>query len=223
MLERLNIKFHSLLDQYLLRLPPRAAAPYLTHVPVLLAAARWRPLEFVLEFGCGDNSTSAFLNLLLFPQLLRLQSYENDAAWAARIRNQVGPEPRLDLRLLDGAVSSVVKEVDLEQFDLIFIDDSITGEERSATIRAVAARRPRRAIVVVHDFEYYPYRVAARPFKHRFRFTGQNPNTGMLWNEAPLNIAHMHYLDQILRSIGGKESIDAWAAALSSINLAPSI
>lgn len=216
MINRLNIKLHSLLDQQLLDLPPRAEVPYLTHIPVLLNAAKWRKLESVVEFGCGDNSTSAFLNPSYFSDLKKLVSYENDAAWADRVRSKLNDDPRLDLRLVEGPVSSVVERVDLEQFDLIFIDDSITGEERSATISAVAAKRPRRAIVVVHDFEYYPYRVAARPFKHRFRFTGQNPNTGLLWNEAELDLSKLRELNQKLRSLGEKESVSAWAAVLSA-------
>ena len=184
MVARLINKFHALRDKHLLRLPPRAANPYLTHIPILLAAARWRPLRAVLEFGCGEISTPAFLDRRYFPQLRRLESYENNATWAERVRHQVGTEPRLNLHLLDGAVASFVDAMELEQFDLILIDDSVNSDERSATIRSVAAKRPVRPIVAVHDFEVPPYRAASRPFRHRFRFTALNPNTGLLWNDG---------------------------------------
>ena len=223
MFDRLLFKIHARIDRHLLHLPPRAKTPFLTHLPILLAAEQWLTLGSVLEFGCGDNSTLAFLKLNIFKNLLHLRSYENDAIWAERIQRQVGPEARLDLRLVEGAVSSIVREIDLEQFDLILIDDSVTGEDRAKTIRAVADKHPRRAIVVVHDFEYYPYRVAARPFKHCFRFTGQNPNTGLLWNDANLNFSQLRNLNKVLQKIGEKESLDAWVSAFSSIDLSTNI
>lgn len=217
MIARLINKFHVLRDRHVLRLPPRAANPYLTHIPILLAMARWRPLAAILEFGCGDISTRAFLDRRYFPKLQRLESYENDGAWAERLSHQIGTEPRLNLHLVDGKVASSVEAIDLEQFDLIFIDDSMTSEERSTTIRSVAAQHPRRAVVVVHDFECLSYRVAAQAFQHRFRFTGQNPNTGLLWNGAAINRSQLRALDRTLRSTGEKDDVAAWDVALSAI------
>ncbi len=217
MLTRLINRFHALRDRHVLCLPPRAANPYLTHIPILLSVSRWRPVKAVLEFGCGDISTRAFLDRSYFPQLQRLESYENDAAWAERLRNLIGHEPRLNLHLVDAAVASSVAALDLEQFDLIFIDDSVTGQERSATIRAVAAKCPRRAVVVIHDFEFLPYRVASRSFRHGYRFTGLNPNTGLLWNDATLAKSTLRTLDRTLRATGEKADVAAWHAALASI------
>ncbi|MEQ2005887.1 MAG: hypothetical protein ABMA26_03735 [Limisphaerales bacterium] len=214
MLKRLINKFHFLRDRYVLRQPIRAANPYLTHIPILLAVARWRPLTTVLEFGCGDISTRAFLDRRFFPALQRLESYENDAAWAEHLRSSIGNEPRLNLHCVEGAIVSSVDAIDLEQFDLIFIDDSKTGEERSATIRAVAAKRPHRAIVAVHDFECLDYRIASRSFRHRFRFTGLNPNTGLLWNEAAMQTSRLRALDRKLRATGEQADIASWEAAL---------
>jgi hypothetical protein len=217
MISRLVHRFHAFRDSKLLRIPPRAANPYQTHIPILFAVARWRPLASVLEFGCGDISTRAFLDRRYFQRLQRLESYENDAAWVERLRRQIGTEPRLNLHFVDGAIASSVDAIDLEQFDLIFIDDSMTGEERSATIQAVAVKRPRRAVVVIHDFEFLPYRIASRTFRHRFRFTGLNPNTGLLWNEAAIPKSQLCALDRMFRSTGEKDDVAAWAAAISSI------
>lgn len=217
MLTRLINKFHTLRDRHVLQLTPRAANPYLTHIPILLSVPRWRSVKAVLEFGCGDISTRAFLDRQYFPDLQRMESFENDAAWAERLRKQIGTEPRLNLHLVAGAVASSVAALDLEQFDLIFIDDSVTGQERSATIRAVAAKRPRRAVVVIHDFEFLPYRVASRSFRHGYRFAGLNPNTGMLWNEAAISKSQLRALDATLRSTGEKPDVAAWHDALNHL------
>jgi hypothetical protein len=215
MVARLLNKFHALWDQYVLCVPPRAANPYLTHIPILLAAARWQPLATILEFGCGDISTRTFLDHRFFPQLQRLESYENDTGWAERLRQQVGADPRLNLHFVPGSVASVVGAIDLEQFDLIFIDDSTTADARSATIRAVSTKRPRRPVVVVHDFELLTYRVATRAFRHRYRFTGLNPNTGVLWNEAALCKNQLRALDRLLRSAGEKPDAAEWSNTLA--------
>lgn len=113
-------------------------------------------------------------------------------------------------------VASTVNSIDLEQFDLIFIDDSMTGEERCATIRIVAEKQPRRAVVVVHDFEHLPYRTASRPFRHRYRFTGLNPNTGLLWNDDSIHESQLRSLDRRLRLVGEQPSVVAWDSVLSS-------
>ena len=111
MITRLINKFHVLRDRHVLRLPPRAANPYLTHIPILLGLARCRPVVSVLEFGCGEISTRAFLDRRYFPDLQCLESYENDAVWAERLQSQIGTEPRLDLHLVNGAVASAVTTV----------------------------------------------------------------------------------------------------------------
>src|SRR5262249_23667335 len=99
---------------------------------------------------------------------------------------------------------------------LILVDDSKNGDERSATIRAIAAKHPRWPIVVVHDFEFLPYRQAAKPFPYRHRLTGANPNTGVLWDQAPIREAQLRALDEILRLEGEKNEVAEWEAAISS-------
>ncbi len=216
MLSRFTHKFHSLRDKYILDIPPRAANPYLTHLPILLTAAQWRPLTAVLEFGSGEISTQTFLDRTCFPELVRLESYENDPQWAQCIKNHVGDDTRLHLHMVQGEMASAVNEVDLEAFDLIFIDDSTTAQLRSATIRAVATKQPQRAIVVIHDFECLAYRRAAHLFRHSFRFVGQNPNTGVAWNGNQLSRSQLQSLDRRLRRIGEKGDTVSWVAAIHS-------
>jgi len=211
-------RIHAFYDRKLLRVPPRATNPYLTHIPVLLSLPSWIRVRNVLEFGCGDFSTRTFLDRQYYPELQRIDSYENDSTWATHIRQQFGGDARLSVRFVDGAICDTVHSLNLEQYDLVFIDDSATGEERSATIRAVALQCPKRAIVVVHDFEYYPYRRASAAFRHRFRFTSLNPNTGLLWNDGPLAKSVMGRLNRVLRNSGEITNTDEWAETLRTAN-----
>ncbi len=215
MLARLASNFHVLRDRYLLRLPTRASNPYLTHIPILLAAERWWRIQRVLEFGCGEYSTRLFLDSRCFPQLQQLDSYENDPAWAERIREQLGANPLLKLHLVNGPVAKAVGEIDIEAFDLILIDDSTTGRERCNTIRAVAAAQPQTPIVIIHDFEYLPYRQAASSFRHRYRFTGINPNIGMVWNRAPVSRRSLQALNRTLRQKVQIPELDDWSSMLA--------
>jgi len=217
MLARLDSKFQELRDRYLLRLPARAQNPYLTHVPILLAAGHWWQIRRVLEFGCGEFSTKLFLDSRCFPELEQLQSYENDQQWAERVWELVGENPRLNLHLVDGPVANAVRGIDFESFDLILIDDSSSGRERCETIRAVAAAQPKRAIVIIHDFEYLPYRQAASSFRHRYRFTGMNPNIGMLWNGASVRRRSLRILNRTLRQNHQKSEFDDWSSILAQI------
>ena len=212
MLARLINNFHVLRDHYLLRLPARAPNPYLTHIPILMAAGRWWRIRRVLELGCGEFSTKLFLDMRCFPDLQQLDSYENDPAWAERIREQFGANPRLRLHLVEGLVAKAVEGVDIESFDLILIDDSSSGRERCDTIGAVAAAKPQRAIVIIHDFEFLPYRQAAGLFRHRYRFTGMNPNIGIAWNRAQVSRRSLQDLDRALRKNIHKPQFDDWSS-----------
>ncbi|HEX5875536.1 MAG TPA: hypothetical protein VFY60_12885 [Pyrinomonadaceae bacterium] len=163
---------------------PRAKNCYATHVPVLIGIARIREVRNVLEFGCGYYSTLTFLNAAVFPHLERLESVENDAAWAETI-NEIGKnDPRWTLNLVEGEISESVSTFDFEAFDLILIDDSETSDQRVRTIREFAKRPPHRPWIVIHDFEVEDYRRAASGFRQTHRFKAYNPNTGLLWSNT---------------------------------------
>jgi hypothetical protein len=163
---------------------PRARNDYATHVPILLGLARLREIKNVLEFGCGHYSTLTFLNRAAFPHLERLQSIENDAAWAETLHEVAQSDNRWSLNLHDGEISNSVENLDLELFDLILIDDSKTSTQRAATIRAIANKQPRRAWIAIHDYEVEEYRIAARGFKQRYVFKAYNPQTGLVCNNG---------------------------------------
>src|SRR6185295_18218708 len=105
---------------------PRALKDYATHIPILIGLARSREVRNVLEFGCGRYSTLTFLNASAFPHLERLNSIENDDSWAATIQEVAKGDDRWTLHIVNSEISESVRDLDLESFDLILIDDSKT-------------------------------------------------------------------------------------------------
>jgi predicted O-methyltransferase YrrM len=142
-----------------------------------------REIRSVLEFGCGYYSTLTFLNRTAFPHLERLQSIENDASWAETMQASVNDD-RWVLNLVTGEIADSVRDLDLEAFDLILIDDSKTSAQRASTIRAIAAKQTQCPWIVIHDFEVEEYRQAAIGFKQRHTFRAYNPHTGLVCNKT---------------------------------------
>jgi hypothetical protein len=157
----------------------------------------------VLEFGAGEGSTLAFLDRTCFPELETIVSLENDADWAQRVVAMAQGDPRLSLKIWRGHMAKAAAEQDLNAYDVIFIDDSRTIEDRSATIAAVAKRRPRRGVVVMHDFEILEYRYAALPFRRNYRVTGLSPNVGVAWNQGRVPKRPMRMLNRLLHGLPG--------------------
>lgn len=180
--------------------PGRHENPYATHIPALVGLGRLLELERVIELGCGQYSSLTLLDRAAFPRLAVLDSYDTDREWLEKVREMSG-DARVSLHHVDGAMAEAVPSLDLASCDLIFIDDSLTVEERSATIRSVTAARSSnpRLVAVVHDFENVEYREAASGFAHVFAFTSLNPNTGVMWDEAPLDPARLRRIDDLVR------------------------
>ena len=191
---------------------PRALNDYATHLPVLIGLARIREIRSVLEFGCGHYSTLTFLNHSAFPHLERLQSVENDAAWAQTM-HEATRDQRWRLQLVDGEIAESVSLLDLEAFDLILIDDSKTSAQRKATIRAVASRWPQRAWIVIHDYEVDEYRKAATGFKHRYTFRAYNPQTGLACNRAIDKMKRLRrFVNENSKTLE-PDNVDGWLTA----------
>jgi hypothetical protein len=179
-----------------LTLVPMAAEPVATHLPVLVALARIRKIRRVLEFGSGRYSTLAFLDRTAFPDLEALQSYENNAEWHAKITTMAGGDSRLNLIYVNSPVHEVVHLEPLRTYDLIFIDDSRSVRQRSATIRAVTAGKP--PLAVVHDFQTFAYRRAVHGFNQVFRFNALLPNTGIAWNDDSLTVEQLRVVKTLI-------------------------
>jgi len=192
-----RLRWHKL-KSVLHPLPIRARNDYATHVPVLIGLAALLRVERVLEFGCGNYSTKTFLNHAAFPDLLELQSVENDRTWAEQMRDAVGRDPRCVMNVVSGPISDAVGRFDLESFDLVLIDDSKDASERAATIRAVFDAGTERTWIVVHDYEVFDYQNATAGFERRFTFRGYNPHTGLVFNSTPQH--DFKALDKLIRT-----------------------
>ena len=198
-------------------LPPRARNDYATHVPVLIGVAGLRKIERVLELGCGDYSTKTFLNRAAFPHLKELHSVENDAAWAETIRDAFKHDTRCVVNVVSGAMCDAVSTLDLEAFDLIFVDDSTSAEQRTATITALSAVHPQDPWTVIHDYEVPDYQRAAAGFSHRFIFNAYNPQTGLVFNlrnERQSDLRQLNQRIKVNRHLLEPDDISGWLRVL---------
>jgi predicted O-methyltransferase YrrM len=130
-------------------LPP-SSDRYASHLLVLGALVEAHGVERVLELGAGDYSTPAFLAA---PGLTRLTSVENDPEWARKVTTD---DDRHEVLLVEGAIADHLPP--LEDYDLVFVDDSTSAYERARTIRAVLSQP--HPPVVIHDAEVPEYAAA---------------------------------------------------------------
>jgi predicted O-methyltransferase YrrM len=193
----LRARLHGFHRQFLdSRLPPRSTEPFATHVPALVALGVLIRVRRVLELGCGRYSTPAFLNQSAFPELERLDSYEDDPEWSRQVAETIGSDSRLKLHTLSSSIADAASCMCYDDYDLIFIDNSMLWTQRVATIREVATRCKPYSVIAIHDYEYPPYREAAASLPHRAEFRALNPVTGVLWGVSPLCCDRLRALDQ---------------------------
>src|SRR5215510_13473279 len=141
---------------------PRAEKDYATHVPILVGLANAVAIKKVLELGCGEFSTLTFLNRFVFPDLVQLDTFENDQFWLDRICELTGEDSRVTTNYADGDIDKVVQRINVDEYDLIFIDDSTSADQRARTIAEIASKQCK-ALVAIHDFEVHEYQKAASP------------------------------------------------------------
>ena len=180
-------------------LPQRAANPFATHLPVLLGLGRLFDIRRVLELGAGEYSTMTFLDRDIFPNVGEVRSLETDQVWRDSVATMAGGDERLCITVTGGSMRDAVVELDLSEFDLIFIDDSLNAADRSATIRQVAEMCGDRSLIAIHDFEVPEYRAAASSFVNRFVCTGLNPQTGLVWQRANIDVQTLKRLNEVLK------------------------
>jgi predicted O-methyltransferase YrrM len=210
---RLVVTWEKLTGKLVERQPE--ALSFATHIAVLTGLARINKIETVLELGCGRLSTLTFTNPEAFPHLKNLRTVENDAQWAKQIRPQVAADSRVEFVEYEGRIGSAIREMNLEKFDLIFIDDSMDADQRASTIVQVS-EKPGGAIVVMHDFENIIYRRASRRFENVYRFTALNPNTGVAWAGNRLERRLLRRLDKAIRqSEIAPNDITGWVRLLN--------
>lgn len=179
--------------------PARAQNQYATHLPILIGLARMVPVRRVLELGCGNHSTFTFLDRRAFPDLITLESLETDAAWARHIAEENRREPRLNLRLVEDPLETVLRQLPLNAYDLLLVDHSDKYEIRAATISFLANCAPGRTLVMLHDYEIPLYRRAARGFRHRFEFTAFTPSTCLACGHSPVRRGALRSLERAIK------------------------
>jgi hypothetical protein len=199
-----------------IRLAPRDAVPYATHLPVLVGLSSIVRPKVVVEFGSGTYSTLTFLNRAIFPSLESLISLEDDTAWYEKMKQLVAADKRASLRLVAGSVASRIASIAWSAVDLIFVDDS---EERGRSVTLNELSKHISSIpVVLHDYNSPRLRWATRTFERRYFFSIWNPQTCVLWNGNLPWDWHLKTLNAILRS-HRKVSVDdtaVWNETLSS-------
>jgi len=195
---------------------PRARNDYATHIPVLIGLARLRAITSVLEFGAGHYSTKIFLNRRAFPDLKVLDSYETDQNWRHVMSDFTNGDSRAKLHFVDGSMATALEAIDLENYDLIFVDDSESAAERVKTIKALCARRPQSSLVVIHDYEVPEYIKGAQVFRYRFSFRAFNPETGVVWERESRIREMLKQIDRVVKRHAQQlepDDVDGWLKA----------
>lgn len=205
---------------------PEHPESYATHQPILIGLARLTPIRRVLELGSGPFSSAMFLNRDAFPDLEALVSYEDVPEWRDKVLDAVGEDDRLDLRLVE-AVHDAASQAALgartmdhvDDFDLVFIDNSGRLRFRKRTMKAVGDMKPQRAVVVIHDFEWKLYRRAiTERFDNVALFDTFTPQTGVAWNGSVLNQAVVDALRAQVERLRTTDVTDTctWSRALAA-------
>lgn len=195
----------------------RSDEPYATHLPVLIAMAALRPIRQVLELGCGEFSTTLFLDRRAFPDLKRLVSVEDDPEWAENVRRRVGSDARLSLQVVEHIPESLPVGL-TSKADLILIDNGRTAPERAAVIDVVARQLIPGQLVAIHDYEVPAYSRAARAFGWQVGMFELNPATGLAGASEPAFVGDLKMTRRRLsrnRAVAPTD-VEGWARLLRS-------
>lgn len=222
---RNNVTFYRLRRRFVSRWlrykPNRSAIPFATHIPVLVGLSKIIQPSLILELGCGEYSTPTFLNKETFPSLEKLDSIETDADWRSRILNMVDDQ-RLTIVMAEHTVSKALlkPETPLEQYDLVFVDDSITVEARASTIQTLATFTQIKGVIVIHDFQQPEYQQAASNFQRHYNCNALNPSTGIVWNQNNVKKRQLRQINRLIRKNCRKlqpDDIEGWTEVFTRI------
>jgi predicted O-methyltransferase YrrM len=196
----------------------RSKNDYATHLPVLVGLAKATTIRSVLELGTGQYSTTTFLNRRIFSDLEILHSYENDVSWANSMRRVTEADSRATLNVVNGSIAAAMSGLDITDYDLVFVDDSLSADERVKTINTLRDSQPEISIIVIHDFEVPQYVQAAWAFRHRFAFKAYNPETGVVWQTGNKIADTLKRIDSIMKRNANSlepDDVDGWLRVLS--------
>lgn len=157
---------------------------YASHLPVLREIGRLLPIYSVLEFGMGHYSTPLFLDKEVFPSLRSLTSFETDLGWWESVRSSI-TDLRANLLYEQESIEDVIqRSLRLREYDLIFVDNGNSKEERIRAIEALMYRHPPN-LVVIHDYEQSEYQKASMVdgLYYVMNVDKYHPSTGILSKE----------------------------------------
>jgi predicted O-methyltransferase YrrM len=152
--------------------------PYATHKPVLIAIANIFGCENILELGSGCNSTTIWDNRYCFPNIRSVTSLEDSQEWFDQVKFKIKSDSIVNLQLVDSVPESAGK-INIDNFDMIFIDDSVNLKDRALSIKNIVNRCNREAIIVIHDFENKKYQGSIRAPWQFVEFSHTLPMTGV--------------------------------------------
>lgn len=186
---------HHFIDKYFLNIPEYSNLPFRTHIPILKELNKKFKFKNILELGSGNYSTRLFLNKKIFSSLENLVTIEDSYIWYKKTKNKF-KNKKLKI-VFSKKISETIKNISIRKYDLIFIDNSMISDEREKTIKNLCSRKLSNQIIIIHDYEYYPYRFASKKIKYKYRFTCLTPNTGILSN----NFLNKKYLNNLNNKI----------------------
>jgi 16S rRNA G966 N2-methylase RsmD len=115
-----------------------------------------------METGSGESST--LLILQFAKNLKKFTSIENNNEWYNKISRMIQKYDKKHLHnfIISDSIQDVLNSMNLnnERFDLIFVDDSATADDRIKTINQIFSLNSK--IYLFHDYEYKSYRSAIR-------------------------------------------------------------
>lgn len=152
--------------------------PYASHIEFL--KTQGGEASRVLELGSGLHSTPLFLNREFFPHVIEVRSVEHIQVWADRVAEICQGDTRLNLVVVPEPIEDYLRTIDLEDFDLIFVDNSECWQNRVKTIEYLGEHVVT-SEVIIHDFEHKFYQDAARAFTSKIVDTTQTPHTAAMW------------------------------------------
>ena len=203
-----NFLLTNIYEKFIFKLSPRSKNSFITHYPILVLICRIFKIKKVIEFGSGKNSTMNLSNKNIFPYSNQIVSYEDNLIWYKKMKKLV-KNKKINY-VYTNKISKVINKLKLDKFDLIFIDNSMDSLERIETIKNIGKKKLSKAIIVLHDFEYYPYREATKGFNFSYRFSTLNPNTGVMWNNKKLKMDTLKKIDELLVTFDKKNSINSY-------------
>lgn len=180
---------------------------FASHIPILIGLTNVLKPKTILELGPGLYSTKLFLNESSLPNLIKFVCLESDYEWLEKVKPLFNQSTNHQLLYTSGKVSSYVKKID-DFFDLVFIDDSYTLDDRAESIKNISESASlNKALIVIHDYEETKYQIASEKFSNRYIFRCFYPRIGVVWNGNIMKISDLRTIENKIYSKKWKYSV----------------